>query len=203
MIVSSAIFRGPVIHERLRPRRHRLRYDVFTVLLDLDELPALDEYGILFGYNRHALLSFFDCDHGPTKDEPLRPWVEARLREAGLEPDSGPIRLLCYPRIMGYVFNPLSVYFCYRSDGRLHALLYEVCNTYNERHVYIIPTPDTDRTVIRQRCKKNCTFPRSYRWRHRIISGSCRRAIISNSPFDKKTRTDCYSLPHFAVKDLP
>ena len=154
MTLNTAIFRGPVIHERLRPKRHRLRYDVFTLLIDLDELTDLDQMGPLFGYNRRALLSFYDRDHGPATGAALRPWVEDRIREAGLEPDGGSIRLLCYPRVLGYVFNPLSVYFCYRRDGALHAILYEVCNTYDERHVYVIKAAGDDRAVIKQRCDK-------------------------------------------------
>ena len=154
MTLNSAIFRGPVTHERLRPKRHRLRYNVFTLLIDLDELTDLDRMGALFGYNRRALLSFYDRDHGPATGAALRPWVEDRLREADLEPDGGAIRLLCYPRILGYVFNPLSVYFCYRKDGTLYAILYEVCNTYGERHVYVIKAAGDDRAVIRQRCDK-------------------------------------------------
>jgi len=150
----SAIYEGVVVHERLRPKRHRLRYSVFTLLLDLDELSDLDKRFALFRYNRPAPFAFYDEDHGPTTGEPLRNWTEARLREAGLEADGGPIRLLCYPRIFGYVFNPLSVYFCYRRDGQLAAILYEVCNTYKERHTYVIPVDDPERPVIRQNCGK-------------------------------------------------
>jgi len=154
MTLHSSIYEGTVVHERVRPKRHHLRYDVFTMLLDLDELPELDRRSRLFGYNRTAVLSFYDEDHGPTTGGALRPWVEARLAEAGLESDGGAIRLLCYPRIFGYVFNPLSVYFCYRQDGALSAILYEVCNTYKERHTYIIPVDDPSRNVIKQRCGK-------------------------------------------------
>ena len=154
MTFRSAIYRGKVVHERFRPKRHRLLYRVFTMLLDLDELPDLDRRLSLFGYNRWAPLSFHDRDHGPTDGRPLRPWVEERLSEAGIEPDGGPIRLLCYPRMLGYVFNPLSVYFCYRRDGNPAAILYEVCNTYRERHTYVIPVGDRDRSVIRQSCSK-------------------------------------------------
>ena len=153
----SAIYRGPVVHERVRPKRHRLRYRVFMMLLDLDELPTLDRRFSLFAYNRRAPLAFHDRDHGPTTGEALRPWVEDRLREAGLTPDGGAIRLLCYPRMFGYVFNPISVYFCYRRDGALSAVLYEVCNTFRERHTYVIPTDPGDRTgraVLRQSCQK-------------------------------------------------
>ncbi len=155
MTWQSAIFRGPVVHERVRPKRHRLRYGVFMMLLDLDELTELDRRCPLFGYNRRAPLAFRDRDHGPTTGEALRPWVEDRLREAGLTPDGGPIRLLCYPRIFGYVFNPISVYFCYGRDGALTAVLYEVCNTFRERHTYVIPVDRTDRAVLRQSCEKS------------------------------------------------
>tara|TARA_A100001037_G_C15115165_1_gene621020 strand:- start:284 stop:1069 length:786 start_codon:yes stop_codon:yes gene_type:complete len=154
MTHNSAIYRGQVVHERLRPKRHRLQYNVFTLLIDLEELPKLNRLGILFGYNRPAILSFYDKDHGPTTGTALRPWVETRLREAGLELDVGTIKLLCYPRIFGYVFNPLSVYFCYRANGDLIAILYEVCNTFNERHVYVIGVDCTDYAVIKQSCKK-------------------------------------------------
>ena len=108
--MRSAIYRGAVVHTRLSPRRHRLRYSVFSRLFDLDELDDLDRRFIPFGYNRAAPLAFYDADHGPTDGTPLRPWVEARMREAGVTPDGGAIRLLCFPRILGYVFNPLSVY---------------------------------------------------------------------------------------------
>jgi hypothetical protein len=152
--LNSAIYNGTVVHERVRPKHHRLRYDVFTMLLDLDELPELDRRFRLFGYNRAAVFSFHDRDHGPTTGDALRPWVEACLADAGLESDGGPIRLLCYPRIFGYAFNPLSVYFCYRRDGALAAILYEVCNTYRERHTYIIPVDDPAQRVIKQHCGK-------------------------------------------------
>ncbi len=153
-MLHSAIYTGHVAHERVRPKRHRLRYNVYSLLLDLDELEELDRRFTVFGYNRRGLLSFHDSDHGPATGEPLRPWVETRLNEAGVQWDGGRIRLLCYPRILGYVFNPLSVYFCYRRDGMLAAILYEVCNTFHERHTYVIPANQTDQEVIRQNCQK-------------------------------------------------
>ena len=118
-------------------------------------MQELDRCLPLFGHNRFAPLAFFDRDHGPTDGRALRPWVEEHLADAGIEPDGGPIRLLCYPRIFGYVFNPLSVFFCYRSSGQLAAILYEVCNTFKERHTYVIPVRDNGRRhVIRQSCAK-------------------------------------------------
>ena len=130
MTLASAIYEGTVVHERVRPKRHRLRYGVFMMLLDLDELPVIDEKFRLFGHNRWAPLAFFDHDHGSVNGEPLRPWIERQLEDADLKPDGGPIRLLCYPRIFGYVFNPISVYFCYRKNGDLSAIPQEVCNPF-------------------------------------------------------------------------
>ena len=150
----SALFEGPVVHQRVRPRRHRLSYDVFALLLDLDEISSLDSRSPLFGYNRHALVSFWNRDHGDGSGGDLRPWINAKLAEAGLQPDGGPIRVLCYPRILGYAFNPLTVYFCYRQDGAPAAILYEVRNTFHERHTYVIPVEPSSKAVIRQSCEK-------------------------------------------------
>ena len=154
MTFRSAVFEGPVVHERLRPKRHRLRYGVFSLLLDLDELERLDKESALFGYNRARPLAFYDRDHGPTTGALLRPWAEDLMRSAGMKPDGGQIQLLCYPRIFGYVFNPISVYFCYTVDERLTAILYEVCNTFKERHTYVIPVEDDGGAVIRQSSDK-------------------------------------------------
>jgi uncharacterized protein len=155
MTFESAIYRGEVVHDRRRPKHHRLRYSVFSLLLDLDELPELDRQCGLFAYNRWSPLAFHDADHGAATGAPLRPWVEDRLKDAGLALDGGPIRLLCYPRLFGYVFNPISVYFCYRQDGPLAAILYEVCNTFHERHTYVIPVVDPALAVIKQDCGKS------------------------------------------------
>ena len=135
------------MHRRTRPQKHRLAYKVFAALLDLDELPDLDRHIFGFGFNRWSLLSFYNRDHGPGTDEPLRPWIENILDEAGLSIDGGPIRLLCYPRMLGYVFNPLCNYFCYRPDGTLVAVLHEVSNTFGERHCYLFSTQSADGLV--------------------------------------------------------
>lgn len=152
---NSALFVGPVVHRRMRPKRHHLSYKVFALLLDLDELPLLERNCRLFGYNRRAVVSFWDRDHGDGTGDNLRGWIEAKLVEAGLTPDGGAIRVLCYPRILGYAFNPLTVYFSYRRDGTPAAILYEVSNTFRERHTYVIPVEDPEAPVIRQRCDKD------------------------------------------------
>jgi DUF1365 family protein len=149
---GSAIYFGTVVHRRLRPRPHRLNYRVFSLLLDLDELPELGRRLRLFSHNAFNLLSFHDGDHG-AGGGPLRPHVEAQLKKLGIEPDGGPIRLLCSPRMLGYVFNPLSVYFCHRRDGGLAAILYEVNNTFGERHTYAIAVAGAQ-PMVRQSCAK-------------------------------------------------
>ncbi len=156
MTLRSALYVGTVMHRRLRPRPHRLRYRVAWMLLDLDEIARLPEKLRLFSYNRRNAVSFFDRDHGDGSGRALRQQVESHLRSAGIAPDGGPIRLLCMPRILGYGFNPLSVYFCYQQDGALNAILYEVHNTFRQRHAYLIPV---DRGVaagatIDQHCRK-------------------------------------------------
>jgi DUF1365 family protein len=156
---TSCIYRGNVMHRRTRPRRHKLTYKVFASLLDLNELDTLHTTVRGFGYNRFSLLSFFNRDHGPGTDEPLRPWVEQVLGEAGVDLNGGAIKLLCYPRILGYVFNPLCNYFCYASDGTLAAIIHEVSNTFGQRHCYVFAVPsgkgdNGGRSIIRQTVDK-------------------------------------------------
>ncbi len=151
---TSGLYQGLVVHQRLRPRRHRLRYRIFQLLLDLDELHALDAGLRLFGHNRPRLVSFHDKDHGPGDGRPLRSYVEAELGKAGIDLEGGRIRLLCMPRVLGQAFNPLSLYFCHHRSGALLAILYEVNNTFGERHSYLIPVEGAAGGVVRQACDK-------------------------------------------------
>lgn len=164
MSVASAIYAGKVVHSRRRPKAHRLTYRVFSLMLDLDELEVLDGRLRLFGYNRAAVFSFRDTDHGRGEKGGLKRWVHTHLADACMPvaASSLKVEMLCYPRMFGYVFNPLTVYFCHDRDratpedekGPLVAILYEVRNTFHERHTYIIPvTAATDRSV-RHACAK-------------------------------------------------
>lgn len=132
---GSAIYVGHVVHQRHRPKRHRLRYRVFSMLIDLDDLPRLDQLR-LFGHNRRALFSLLDRDHADGGD--MRRWVAAQLHDRGLT-EPARIQLFCYPRILGYVFNPLTVWFCDDAQGQPLATIYEVHNTFGERHSYVLP----------------------------------------------------------------
>jgi len=155
MTSSSCIYIGRVMHQRLRPRRHRLAYRVFSLLVDIDELPALGRRLRLLSVGRFNLFGFEPRDYGDRSGADLRGQIETQLGVAGL-PSGGKILLLTMPRILGHVFNPLSVWFCYApgASGPLQALIYEVSNTFGERHSYLIPVADAGAPVIDQRCDK-------------------------------------------------
>lgn len=153
MALASGLYEGTVVHRRMKPVRHRFSYRVFSLLLDLDELPDLDRRLRLFAHNRFGLTGFDDRDHGPRRAAPLRGWIDAQLGAAGLA-TGGPVRLLCFPRVLGYVFNPLSVWFCHRPDGSLGAILHEVSNTFGERHGYLLPAEMGEDGLVRQACDK-------------------------------------------------
>jgi len=154
-MIASCLYAGTVMHRRFKPREHRLRYSVFWALLDLDELPRLGKSLRLFSRERFNLFGFYNADHGDGSATPLRTQVERHLEAAGLTLDGGHIRLLCMPRILGFVFNPISVYYCYHRDGALIALLYEVHNTFGQRHTYLIPVTDSPDKVLAQQCLKS------------------------------------------------
>ena len=138
--MRSALYRGHLMHQRLRPLRHRLSYRMFSALIDIDELPSWHARLRCFSVNRFNVFSFHTTDHGDgTAVDPagLRAWAEGHLAQAGF-PTGGAIRLLTMPRLFGYAFNPLSVWFCESPDGALQAILYEVNNTFGERHSYLI-----------------------------------------------------------------
>lgn len=149
---SSCLYRGTVVHHRLAPRVHRFAYRVFALFLDLDEIERLRGRLRLFSIDRFNLASFHHADHGARDGSPLRPWVEARLAEAGVGLKRPSIRLLCMPRLLGYVFNPISVYYCSEGDA-LRAVVCEVKNTFGEQTAYVLPL-DPSRRGERPACAK-------------------------------------------------
>jgi DUF1365 family protein len=153
----AALYIGPVMHARLRAlpnsgKTHRFQYKVLNLLIDLDRLDEADRVSALFGVNRRALFSFHERDHGGRDGTPLRVHAGRLAAKAGLDISGGRVRLLCYPRLLGYAFNPLSVYYCDDREGRLTLLIYEVRNTFGELHSYICPVApgETSPAGIRQ-----------------------------------------------------
>ncbi len=151
MIKNSKIYTGKVIHRRFKPKEHYFKYSVFSLLIDLDELEDIQKEISIFSYNKFNIISFFDKDHGERDSSSLKNWVYSNLKKLGIEEDVK-VKLLCYPRIFGYVFNPLSIFFVYDKNSKLIAILYEVKNTFGEQHTYVFKT--NDETVIQNNCKK-------------------------------------------------
>ncbi len=150
---GAALYVGSVMHRRLRPQPHRLRYRVFSLFVDIDALHQLDRLR-LFSLNRFNLFGLHPRDYVAGASDDLRAEVEKVLRAGGVEIDGGPIRLLTMPRILGYAFNPLSIFFSYRRDGALNAVLYEVNNTFGERHSYLFPVDAPAPGPLRHCCEK-------------------------------------------------
>lgn len=138
MMPSPAIYRGTVVHARLAPRAHKLRYGVAAVLFDVDTLDDDLRRLRLMSRNAANLMSFHDADHGDGTGEPVSVYARRALEAAGLHGCGRRIMLLCYPRLLGYAFNPLSVFYCYDAGGALGALIYEVNNTWGERVSYVV-----------------------------------------------------------------
>lgn len=151
MALESALYEGTVRHTRLRPVHHDFSYRVYYGLFDIDELDALDRRLRWLSVGRFNLFSFHPADHGVADGSPLRPWVESTLAEAGLDLEGGRIMLLAMPRILGYVFNPLSIWYCYGPEGDLRAVIHEVRNTFGDRHSYVVPV---EREGLRHRFGK-------------------------------------------------
>jgi len=150
--MTSAIYNGKVIHKRFKPRLHFFKYKVFSLLIDLSELNILDKNISFFSYNRFNLISFFDKDHGERDGTSLVEWVKKNLNENKIDHENIKIKLLCYPRILGYVFNPLSVFYVYNKKEELISILYEVKNTFGEQHTYIFKVGNDN--LLEHNCEK-------------------------------------------------
>jgi uncharacterized protein len=140
---AASLYFGEVMHARLKPIGHRFHYRVMSLLIDLDRLDEADRRSPLFAVNRAALYSFHEADHGERDGSSLRAYAQRCAARHGIDLAGGRVWLLCYPRLFGYTFNPLSVYFCDRADGTLALLIYEVRNTFGDTHSYVLPVkPD-------------------------------------------------------------
>ena len=153
MVKSSCIYTGQVIHKRFKPKKHFFKYNVFSLLIDLSELNELSKELRLFSYNKFNILSFYDSDHGPRDGTSLISWVKDHLINNKINSQGIRIKLLCYPRVWGYVFNPLSIFFVYDKDSNLISILYEVKNTFDEQHTYVFKI-DEKSQVLEHSCKK-------------------------------------------------
>jgi len=149
--MNSCIYNGIVKHRRFKPIEHSLNYRTFSILLDLDEIENLAKSISIFSLNKFNIFSFYNRDHGARDGSSLKDWVKKNLKKFNISNNITTIKLLCYPRVFGYVFNPLSIFYCYEKND-LKAIFYEVKNTFNEQHTYIFKIKNNEK--IEQKCKK-------------------------------------------------
>ena len=152
MIDKSCLYVGSVIHKRFKPKEHFFKYKVFSLYLNLDEIDQVQKKIPFFSYNKFNLISFYDKDHGERDGSSLKLWVKKKLNEVGIANEIKSVNLLCYPRIFGYVFNPLSIFFVFDKYSSLISIMYEVKNTFGEQHTYIFKTKDNN--LIKNHCDK-------------------------------------------------
>ncbi len=152
-MINSYIYNGNVIHKRFKPKEHFFKYKVFSLLIDLSELNELNDSLKFFSLNKFNLISFYEKDHGERDGSSLLEWVKYNLRSNKISTENIRVKLLCYPRILGYVFNPLSIFFIYDKNESLISILYEVKNTFGEQHTYVFKVEGNNK-LIQNNCSK-------------------------------------------------
>ena len=135
---AARLYFTHVMHRRLFPVKYRFVYRVFSVYLDIDRLDEIAAGSRLFSHNRWNLLSLHDKDHGARDGAPLRHWIDQQLARHDIDLQGGSVKLLCFPRVFGYGFNPLSLWYCFHKNGELKAVMGEVSNTFGESHGYLL-----------------------------------------------------------------
>ena len=152
-MINSCIYSGNVIHKRFKPKEHFFKYKVFSLFIDLSELNELNDKLKFFSLNKFNLISFYEKDHGERDGTSLFDWVKKNLSTNEISTDNIKVKLLCYPRILGYVFNPLSIFFIYDKNENLISILYEVKNTFDEQHTYVFKVKGQNK-LIQNNCSK-------------------------------------------------
>ena len=160
-LAEASLYVGKTTHARRGPRAHRFSYGIFQLLIDIDRVEDAVHGLRFFHHRRFGLFSFDERDHGARDGSSLRTWVEGKLAEAGLKANAHRIRLLSFPRMLGFVFNPISIFFVDDDCGRLEAVIYEVNNTFGQTHAYVIPAEG--RACERQEADKKLYVSPFYR----------------------------------------
>lgn len=151
------LYHGDVMHARISPKQHRFRYRVFSLLIDIDQMTKADGMSVIFSIDKFNLTSFHQSDHLPKDSHSsLREHVLKCLQAEHIDWQPSRILLGCYPRVLGKAFNPLSVFYVYNQDERIGAIIYEVANTFGEKHIYTRSVNEKNRTPkhIKQQADK-------------------------------------------------
>lgn len=155
----SSLMVGRVWHKRHQPRPHAFAYSVFYCLFDLDELDVLQKKHRFFSVNRWNLFSLFPNDYGLKRNARSAMLPSLKSRVAGLVKAEfgvtvGRVQLLTMPRVLGYAFNPISVYYCHDTEDQLSHVIYEVNNTFGERFSYAFEVQQDGDRISPHRCEK-------------------------------------------------
>ena len=182
-MINSYIYNGKVIHKRFKPKEHFFKYNVFSLFIDLSELDQLNDSLKFFSLNKFNLISFYEKDHGDRDGSSLMEWVKNNLSSNKISTDNIRVKLLCYPRILGYVFNPLSIFFVYDKNLSLVAILYEVKNTFGEQHTYVFKISSKKQNIQNYCEKKFYVSPfmdLSSKYQFKILNPENKLSIIIN-----------------------
>src|SRR3954447_13980812 len=139
--MSNALYDVDIVHVRAEPVRHEVRHRTALAYVDLDALPRLPR-------GLRALARFDPADHLGDPLLPLRTNVDSYLREQGIDLHGGRITMLCQPRSLGHVFNPLTLFWCHDATGAVVCVVAEVHNTYGQRHRYLLRPDDGGRAEV-------------------------------------------------------
>jgi DUF1365 family protein len=143
--MNSCLYECAVMHHRLSPREHRFSYRIFMFYLDLDEIDSIATLIPFFGRNRRNIFAFNDNDHLEDSGATVKQKLTGYLARNGIcLQETCRIMLLTLPRVFGYVFNPVSFYFCFDSNGTPVCAVAEVGNTFREKKLYLLPEPSSE-----------------------------------------------------------
>ncbi len=156
--LPASLYFGKVMHTRLKPKMHRFNYNIFSLVIDLDQYDQADRQSKLFSVNKSGIVSFHEKDHGQRDGSSLRAYINKLLTDGNIELPRK-ILLWCNPRVLGYAFNPLSIYFCYDQNDQVIALVYQVNNTFGETHSYVAKVTNKD---VNDSAIKNSTQKKFY-----------------------------------------
>lgn len=153
--MNSILYYTEIVHKRFHNISHKFKYIMLSMLIDYDELNQISKKIRFFSYNKFNIFSYHDKDHGYRDHRSLRSFVEDFLTSKKIIFNNLKINIICFPRILGYAFNPLSIIYCY-SDKELIAIFYEVKNTSNEQHTYCFAdNRKYNLKLYKHQCKKN------------------------------------------------
>lgn len=150
---AARLYAGEVWHKRWRPVTHTFKYSVLYLLVDIAALDSTNyttRLPNILSFNRFNLFSVHAKDHLAGDDQPLQDQVHRALRDNSVDEQADRILMLSLPRVLGYVFNPISVFYCLRSDGSIFAILYEVNNTFGAKHLYVFPVDGEEGGAVAQ-----------------------------------------------------